>query len=453
VTATCGDGYVGPGEVCDDGNVIDDDGCSNVCAVTGCGDGIVQVGEACDDANAKDTDACLTTCVAASCGDSHVWAGNEACDDGNMEDSDACLMTCLVATCGDGFVWLNQEACDDGNLMDGDGCESDCTLDLGPGCGLEVWSAPHDFGSRVEAMAGGDVLIAGTASVPNQLDPCGTDPSEADPQLTARFGRLDGLDGSTKWLEDYKSPEQCADGGIGIAGISDGRAFAIDQVWMGDHDEFSRIYILQYDVDGTLLTENLYSQAFKWADDVMVGANDRVFFGGDSHYDGFVAEVDLDFGDALWSTAGLWDIELHEMEALDVFDNGEFAVIAYDGRVARITQNQQAIWSTLPGIGPQGNMIDVGGPFETIAAVRTQDVVDIFDANGNPQWQTPGSAAVVDPNGDVYVIVDDALEKRAGADGALLCSTALPMPGRWLAIDELGAPIVLDDQAITKYAP
>jgi outer membrane protein assembly factor BamB len=196
-----------------------------------------------------------------------------------------------------------------------------------------------------------------------------------------------------------------------------------------------------------------YSWSAQWADDVLLGTNDRVYFGGDSHYEGFVAEVDIAQGDVLWTRMGLWNIELHEMEALGVFDNGKFAVIAYDGRVARITQNEQAVWSTAPGMGPQGNMIDVGGPFETIAAIRTEDVVDVFDADGNPQWQTPGSAAVVDPNGDVYVIVGDSLEKRAGADGALLCTTALPLPGQWLAIDELGAPIVLDDQAITKYAP
>src|SRR5437868_14141783 len=36
----CGDGVVGPGEVCDDGNLIDGDGCSAECMSTeSCGNG------------------------------------------------------------------------------------------------------------------------------------------------------------------------------------------------------------------------------------------------------------------------------------------------------------------------------------------------------------------------------------------------------------------------------
>jgi cysteine-rich repeat protein len=51
--ARCGDGWVdtgapGGGEACDDGNRVDDDGCTNSCALPVCGDGIVQAGEACD---------------------------------------------------------------------------------------------------------------------------------------------------------------------------------------------------------------------------------------------------------------------------------------------------------------------------------------------------------------------------------------------------------------------
>ena len=46
-------------EACDDGNDIDDDGCSNACELPRWrGDGIVQAGEACDDGNADNTDAC-----------------------------------------------------------------------------------------------------------------------------------------------------------------------------------------------------------------------------------------------------------------------------------------------------------------------------------------------------------------------------------------------------------
>jgi cysteine-rich repeat protein len=49
----CGDGWVdagapGGGEACDDGDAVDDDGCTNACTLPRCGDGIVQAGEECD---------------------------------------------------------------------------------------------------------------------------------------------------------------------------------------------------------------------------------------------------------------------------------------------------------------------------------------------------------------------------------------------------------------------
>ena len=60
------------GEECDDGNPVDDDGCSNACALPLCGDSIVQMGEECDDGNPENTDTCLDTCVLATCGDTFV---------------------------------------------------------------------------------------------------------------------------------------------------------------------------------------------------------------------------------------------------------------------------------------------------------------------------------------------------------------------------------------------
>lgn len=44
----CGDNIVDIGEQCDDGNVLNDDGCSSVCKKEICGDGIKQTNEQCD---------------------------------------------------------------------------------------------------------------------------------------------------------------------------------------------------------------------------------------------------------------------------------------------------------------------------------------------------------------------------------------------------------------------
>lgn len=90
----CGDAIIGSGEQCDDGNLIDGDGCDSNCTWTRCGNGIV--------------------------------AGGEECDDGNTVSGDGCDANCLIEECGDGRVEGDEE-CDDGNGEDGDGCQSDCT--------------------------------------------------------------------------------------------------------------------------------------------------------------------------------------------------------------------------------------------------------------------------------------------------------------------------------------
>ncbi len=167
--AGCGNGIVDSSEQCDDGNLVNGDGCSSTCQLEvapSCGDGNLDPGEQCDDSNSDNTDACLNNCQNASCGDGYVWAGveqcddgnlvngdgcsstcqlevapacgdgnldpREQCDDGNQDNTDACLNTCQNASCGDGFVWQGQEQCDDGNTTDGDGCSSTCQTE-GPG--------------------------------------------------------------------------------------------------------------------------------------------------------------------------------------------------------------------------------------------------------------------------------------------------------------------------------
>lgn len=126
----CGDGVLDPGELCDDGNAVDGDGCESDCSLPGCGDGVVMAPEACDDANQDNTDACLDTCVLASCGDGFVQANVEACDDGNDNDGDACVGACELAACGDGLIQLGMEECDDKNVLNGDGCSSVCKAEF-----------------------------------------------------------------------------------------------------------------------------------------------------------------------------------------------------------------------------------------------------------------------------------------------------------------------------------
>jgi cysteine-rich repeat protein len=69
--AICGDGTVDPGEQCDDGNLVDGDGCDSNCTPTACGNGVKDPTEDCDDGNTLDGDGCPASCHFSekNCGD------------------------------------------------------------------------------------------------------------------------------------------------------------------------------------------------------------------------------------------------------------------------------------------------------------------------------------------------------------------------------------------------
>ena len=99
-------------EQCDDGNNINDDGCSNECLINipdpYCGDGAVNNDdEQCDDGNNIDGDNCSSSCS--------IEASGETGGDGDQTSP----------VCGDNAI-EGDEQCDDGNLGDGDGCSSIC---------------------------------------------------------------------------------------------------------------------------------------------------------------------------------------------------------------------------------------------------------------------------------------------------------------------------------------
>jgi len=114
----CGDGHVDAGEECDDGNSMNDDGCSSTCT------------EEHEPPPPPPPEPC--------CGDGHLDAG-EQCDDGNLTSGDGCSATCVIELpppppppsepcCGDGHLDASEE-CDDGNTTGGDGCSSVCRVE------------------------------------------------------------------------------------------------------------------------------------------------------------------------------------------------------------------------------------------------------------------------------------------------------------------------------------
>ena len=139
----CGNAHLDPGEVCDDGNNIDGDGCSADCKSNEtCGNGIVdvKVGEVCEPPLARDDKGnliCSANCRSnETCGNKIVdKEAGEVCDDGNHVDGDGCSHDCKSdERCGNGIVdTAVGEVCDS---PDRTKCSADCKSLLKCGNGI-----------------------------------------------------------------------------------------------------------------------------------------------------------------------------------------------------------------------------------------------------------------------------------------------------------------------------
>lgn len=95
----CGDAVLETPEVCDDGNLQNGDGCSNLCTIELCGNAVVDANEQCDDGNTRAGDGCNHYCQIEFCGDSVLQTRRyEECDDGNGLAGDGCTAACLIET-------------------------------------------------------------------------------------------------------------------------------------------------------------------------------------------------------------------------------------------------------------------------------------------------------------------------------------------------------------------
>lgn len=136
----CGNGVLEPGEVCDDGNDVDTDACTNMCerslTMAYCGDGRVDAPEECDDGENFSGDGCSASCRVEECGNGVRDIG-ERCDRTPgcqcAPGTAACVEAdcTVITTCGNGVVTAGEQ-CDPTPAMspagswDADGCQADC---------------------------------------------------------------------------------------------------------------------------------------------------------------------------------------------------------------------------------------------------------------------------------------------------------------------------------------
>ncbi len=118
----CGNEVIETAEECDPPDGVH---CDAQCQWV-CGDGVPQSGEQCDDGDMTNDDECTNQCTSPACLDGITQAGEE-CDDGNATPDDGCTDFCTLPACGDGVLQIGAgEQCDDDNTMSGDGCSSTC---------------------------------------------------------------------------------------------------------------------------------------------------------------------------------------------------------------------------------------------------------------------------------------------------------------------------------------
>ncbi|MFK7984687.1 MAG: hypothetical protein AB8I08_01570 [Sandaracinaceae bacterium] len=156
--SVCGNGDLEPGEMCDDGNTDDGDGCNSFCAREAfCGDGTTDSGEVCDDGNNRSGDGCRSDCLSdESCGNDIIdYSAGEVCD-GEASCTDMCT---VLSSCGDGTTEA-PETCDDSNTDRWDGCDAACRDEVtlimnslalgsrGEGCDFDGDGAPDNAFAR-----------------------------------------------------------------------------------------------------------------------------------------------------------------------------------------------------------------------------------------------------------------------------------------------------------------
>lgn len=154
----CGDGVIAGSEECDDGNMVDGDGCNSDCKFTCLSSDTAR--------NCAAADACAGQGI---CSDAHVCVTGkplaEGQDCGAVVGNVCSEGVCRPRACGNGVRDPGEE-CDDGNKLNLDGCDSACKLEqaaritsLQQQFGVDDFCAKNAIGGAFEEFAQGIIQV------------------------------------------------------------------------------------------------------------------------------------------------------------------------------------------------------------------------------------------------------------------------------------------------------
>ena len=383
---------------------------------------------------------------AGFCGDGRVDPG-EACDLGVGNEVGAeCTPLCVPPTCGDGLLAAG-EVCDDGNTDDGDGCSSDCRDEAAP-----VWS------SRVDG-ADADEVLSAIVAVPEGYVAVGTRAHEFTDvsQLAVAFDH----EGGVRWIDEV-------DDGVGRGTLHDAVAVGSDVIAAGSVPGDEDVATLwRWDADGKRVWTRALDVAADDAvgigraasGDILVAASTRppVADGGGP----WIVRVDPSDGSTL-AVQSLQEHSVVEVHALDVADDGSFAVVGIHETVpsattwiGRFSADGELAWEAsfsdgyeqleAVALAPTGWVYAAGGIIRYGQPLDRDITIYGYDDKGQRRWRevlgtevyaADGAyGAEVDADGDVWIVgtmrdeghgdaqwAYDAWVRRYAPDGELLWS-------------------------------
>ena len=137
------------------------------------------------------------------CGNNVLETGEE-CDDGNLVDGDGCSSVCateVASVCGNNILETG-EGCDDGNLVNGDGCSRMCRDEEDEGGRRSSSLSDNDCNSRWVCSPWGDCEGGFKTRTCTDSEKCGTDYGKPDETLRCSSGVLNSIEDSMISLGD-----------------------------------------------------------------------------------------------------------------------------------------------------------------------------------------------------------------------------------------------------------